>query len=335
MSEENLETDKNRTIQDALKDINPDFYKWLSEISTLNITRTLDLSTFLLNFIMSITYFPWMRTLFKEIPEISPKNMSIPKFWEITLGSEFVYGIYIMIVMTYESKVRNSMEETDNKIDKLWKKGTLVNSFFAFNSINPDYYSLELNSILNIWNEYSFKDKLLPDLGFDPKFQEVINSDAINQLFDTSFITDFLDSKEPKPSKYLPEKNEFLNHMRLWRDKTSKLFNVNSDLKISKFMYKHMNYMGFTFWASDRLIDDIMKSFNKYFSFRVTSKKNEIASNLAVFAELLKNLKGIVYKKFRFGNLFKILNDRIPKSVLTQFLDRFCMKKEEITFLLL
>lgn len=111
MSEENLETDKNKTIQDALKDINPDFFDWLSELIPLNITRTLDLSTFLLNFIMSITYFPWMRTLFKEIPEIAPKKMGIPKFWEFTLGSEFVYGIYIMIVMSYKSKNRNSMED--------------------------------------------------------------------------------------------------------------------------------------------------------------------------------------------------------------------------------
>ncbi len=63
-----------------------------------------------------------MGALFKEIPELVPKKMGIPTFWEFTKSSEFIYGIYILIVMIYESKNRNSLEHTDYKIDNLWKK---------------------------------------------------------------------------------------------------------------------------------------------------------------------------------------------------------------------
>jgi len=143
-----------------------------------------------------MNYFPWFNTLQKEIPDLIPKDQK-ENFAGFTFTSENIFGIIILVALKYKTQIKISIEETDELINKLWLSGPLVNSFFAFNCISNKFYDLKLKNIMEILPKFTIKDKLLPKLEFDPEFQKLLENDAVKQIYDTNFITDWFESREP------------------------------------------------------------------------------------------------------------------------------------------
>ena len=56
---------KGQTVQDAVNTCNPRFYEWLKKTIKLDISRTIQVSTFLLNLTISRNHFPWFGSIEK------------------------------------------------------------------------------------------------------------------------------------------------------------------------------------------------------------------------------------------------------------------------------
>jgi len=325
------DTKSDKTIIDALDEINPKFFGWLKKAIKCDKTRAVSLCTFLLNFNMHMNYFPWHNVLHKEIPDLIPEGLK-DEFVGFTFTSEIIFGIIILIVLKYKFQQKATMEETDELIDNLWKSGPLINQFFTFNSISPKYHDANLSVLIDIFPHFTIKDKLLPKLEFDPDFQKVLENEAVKQLYDTSFITDWLDSREPKHYKYLPDKRTFFKNLQIFRDKKTKLFEINSNLTISKFMYRNMNVFPNSFFSSPAQIDEIMRVIIEYYSKKLPNKKIEIANILSFFGELLKLMEGRLYKKFRYGQLVKKFKFIHSKERISQFFNKFSLTQDNLPF---
>ena len=326
------ETESDKTIQNALEEINPEFYKWLKKIFLCNKTRAVSLCTFLVNFNININYFPWHKVLHKEIPDLIPEELK-KEFVGFTFASEIIFGIIILVVLRHAHQQKASIQETDEIINKLWLSGPLINQFFIFNTISPKNRNVKLSDLLEIFPNFNIKDNMLPKLEFDPEFQNVMENEAVKQLYDTNFITDWLDSRESKPYKYFPDRGTFFKNLQVFRDKKTKIFDVNPNLSISKFMFRNLNVFPNAFFSSTAQIDEIMSVFIEYYSKKIPSKKEEIIIFLSCFGELIKLMKGKLYNKFRYGYLVKKLKLIVSKEKTFQFLNKFCLYQRNLTFL--
>lgn len=121
--------------------------------------------------------------LIKEKPEIASKDLTPEKIGEFNVGTERIYGIFLLMTMKYKSLEMSSMEDTDRIIDGLWRYGSLIEQSFIFNSIDPEFYNQKAIEFFNYTKDYAIMDKKFPDLSFDRLFQDVIENDAIKQLF--------------------------------------------------------------------------------------------------------------------------------------------------------
>ena len=321
-----MKSQKYKSIKELLEITNPKFYNWLNKILKCNVSRTIPLCTYLLNFNLSKNYFPWFDTLYREIPNlISPEIKD--KFIGFTYISEFIFGIILLITLSYKSQKRKNSEETDKLINKLWLSGPLVFRFVSLNSLSSDYYKMKTDKFLALLSDFIMQDKMLPRLEFYPEFQKILENDAIKELYDTSFITNWLKSKEPKPQKYLPDKKIFFENLQFMRDNKKKLFEVDSTLTISKLTYSKFNIFPQAFFSCTSQINEIINLFKNFYSTKIVSKKNEISDILLCFGELLNLLEGKLYKKFRFNTLIKKLNKTIPKEKMINFLKRFTLSR--------
>ncbi len=332
MPEDEFDDLEGITSQDMQIKENPKFYRWVKEILQLNLMRSVKLNTFLLNFSIEKTFFPWFSTLMREIPALMPDNLDDVIVKDMMIGSDRIYGLNIYLPMKYKYSNKYSVADTDKKIDELWAYSPLVNKFFLYNSIKPELKNLELKTVLTRSKDFSIRNTLIPELSFDPEYKKVIDCEALKQVFDTTFITDFLNSKLPKKTKYLPERNLFLKQLHSSKDKNKKLFRIDSKLHISKFMLEYLNYYPIGFIGSYSQIDEIIRVFTEYYCKRILSRKIEIIEILSCFGELLKLTEGSLYCEFRYGQMVKKLKKKIKNQIITRFLNRYCLRKENKVF---
>lgn len=332
MNNSELNLSKEKTISDALDEINPNFFNWLIKIPKCHTVRAVSVSTLLLNFNLQMNYFPLFNTLQKEIPDLIPKDQK-KNFAGFTFTSENIFGIIILAALKFKSQIKISMEKTDELINKLWLSGPLVNSFFAFNCISNKFYELKLKDIMDFLPKFTIKDKLLPKLEFDPEFEKLLQNDAVKQIYDTNFITDWLESREPKPYKYLPEKETFLRNWKLYKDKKTKIFDIDPSLTISKFAYRYVNITPSSFFSSNALIDELIRVFSEYYMNKLPHREDEISEVLSCFGEVLKLIKGKFYQKFRYNHLVKKLKSIHSQGRVKEFLETFCLSQDNLSIL--
>lgn len=111
---------------------------------------------------------------------------------------------------------------------------------------------------------------LIPDLAFDPEYKPVKESEALKQMYDTTFISNYLDTKPPKPNKYIPNKRLLENYRRA--SPTKKIFEIDPSLKLFSLMTESLNLSGVHIISSKAQIDEIIRIFLKYYTTRIPSK---------------------------------------------------------------
>lgn len=249
-------------------------------------------------------------------------NISIKEF---SIASEIIFGVMILMVLKFKFQEKSSKEETDKLINKLWLSGPLVNQYFIFNSISKKYHDLKLSNLIEVIPKFTIKDNLLPKLEFDPEYQKLLVNDAIKQLYDTNFISGWANSKDHKQYKFMPDRGVFFKNIKISRDRKTKIFNIDSNLSISKFDFRSLNILPYSFFSSSALINEIIRVFIEYYSTKLPKRKNEISEILSCFGEMLKIAEGNLFKKFRYGQLMKKLSVLTSKKKANQFLKKFCL----------
>lgn len=312
-----------KTIGGLLKDTNPSFFQLLKEILSLHRVRSIELCTYLLNFSIFTNYFDSFRKLMREVPALLPDPENPYMLDEYLYGSERIYSIILLYSMIYNSLGKLSTEKTDQRIDEIVSYGPLTNRFFMFNTILPENYGLKLKDLLNKVKDYRQIKALIPDLAFDPEYRPVIDSEALKQMYDTTFISNYLDTKPPKPMKYIPNKKLLEKYSRA--SPTKKIFEIDSSLKLSRLMTESQNLSGIHIISSKPQIDEIVSVFLRYFTTRIPSRAREIKANLTCFGRLLKFAEGRLYIKEKRQKIIKILNKTVSQYDCDWFFKRFCM----------
>ncbi len=100
-------------------------------------------------------------------------------------------------------------------------------------------------------------------MAFDPEFDIIINCEALKQVYDTSSVTNFLDSKPLTPLKYPIERKWVERYREASLRDFRKLFEIDYSLIISKFIPEYMNYTGTQFFGSKTQIDAIINAFKE------------------------------------------------------------------------
>ena len=122
-----------KIVQDAMNNINPEYFEWLKEISYFNVSRTLEICTFILNLMIAQNYFNWMKEIKKNFPFVVPDNLSNQKIKQFNATYEKIYGIFILMNMIYNSNNRLTRSETDKAIDRLNSNSFKTTAFFIIN----------------------------------------------------------------------------------------------------------------------------------------------------------------------------------------------------------
>ena len=225
-----------------------------------------------------------------------------------------------MIVLKYPQIHIVSQNETDIKIDELNDEGPLINSFFLVNSLPEE---MKFKEIIEYMGRSFVPDKLLPQLDFDPEFKRILDDDAIKELYDTSFITNWLDSKPPPARKYQISNPRAKIIAKIKERPHERFFEMNNELWISKYNYKTFIYLGWFFFTSNKQIEEIVKQFGNYYSKQLIEKRSEISKVLQGFLSLFKLVDSKTFIKIRLNKLKTLLNKVLDHDEVNVFLDRF------------
>lgn len=308
--------------------INTQFIEWVEQVGILNKERVLEICTFLLNLSICQNYFAVFKVLSEEFPSIIPENLTLSKIRDFRIVYEKIYGFFILVVLKYYKQQKLNQNDTDKKIDEDKGYSKLFQSFFIVNFL-PENEDLDV--LFDYIGKSSVPNRLLPQLDFDPEFKKILDDEAIKELYDTSFITDWLDSKPFKKRKYeikLPIAKEIL---KLRAKPYKRLFEIDPDLNISKFNYKQILYFGNYFFASNEHFKDIIRLFKQYYTKRIPTKAIEISKVLDAFLIFSKIIKRKTYEKIRLSKLKTNLRKELDRDTVNQFIKLFFFTKSRKT----
>ena len=319
-----------KTIKNVINNINPYFYEWLKEVLKLNLSRTLEICTLILNFMISQNYFPWMKAITNKFPDMVPEILNGDKIRGFRINFERIYGIFILMNLLYNSDKKLNPANTDKAIDELDSNSSQIAAFFLINSFPSD---LKAIAVKNYLTGFTIHEKMLPRLEFDPEFQKILEHEAIKELYDTSFIDDYFEPIPPKRNKkYLINMNLLKEVLKIRERPYLRIFEMDFELGISKYNYKSIQYAGVFFLSNNQQIEDIIGLFKKYLLKMVPSKRYETLIYLDCFEQLLKLIEGKLYEKLRYGNVLKKLKSKVGKKEASKFLNSFCLNKTNHDF---
>ncbi len=318
-----------------LDKINRRFFKWLKKILEFDISRTLQLNTFLINLYIAQNYFHRLEELYRMLPQLLPESFKVEDIKPFRVNYERISSIFILMVLKFNWKKKLSTAQTTQQIDKLHAYGPLIMNFFTLNFLPSNFPKKDFEFLLEQLQKSMIVDNLLPHLEFDPLFQEILNSDAVRHIFFTSAPRNLLnfDAKQATEEiKYVPERYLFLKSLKARKDLTKTIFKINSDLGISKFLLNYFNYNGIYDFGNFTLINELMDSFTNYYSVRVPSKEEELRNYLGCFGELFKLAEGKLYQEINWRSVVERLETRVSHVSALTFLDRFCYEIENNVF---
>lgn len=320
----------NYSIKDLIKNTNPDFYQWLMNIGDLDVLRTLDVCTFLLNVFIAQKYFPWYKIVNKFVEKIYPVHLELNEIKEMEFGFERIYGVFILLKLKYNWGKTVSYNATDRLIDKLDRKAPLLNSFFVLNTMP---YDIIPSDFLNYIHHCIISENLLPELGFDPNFLKITQSKAIKVLFDTTFISAYITTGKLIDHYIFPiDKKDLINFLKGGRKQSEPFLNIDRSLSLSNFDKRLLNNFGFLYLSSSVQIDEIISMFSNYYCAKVPSKKDEINFCLLCLGESLKLVKGKSCVKLRWQEIMEALTQKVPKEKAKSFMNLFLLQSSQEEF---
>lgn len=318
-----------------LDNLNGRFFKWLKKILKFDISRTLQLNTFLINFYIAQNYFHRLEELYRMLPQLLPESFKVEDIKPFRVNYERIFSIFVLMVLKFNWKKKLSAVQTTQQIDKLHAYGPLMMKFFTLNFLPSNLSTTDLNLLMNQLQKSIIVENLLPHLEFDPLFQEVLKNNAIRHIFFTSAPRNLLNvniKQATEEIKYVPERNFFLESLKARKDLTKSLFKINSELGISKFLLNYFNYNGIYDFGNFTLINELIDSFTNYYSIRVPSKEEELKNYLLCFGELFKLAEGKLYQEINYRTVVERLETKVSQDSTLNFLDKFCYETENQEF---
>ncbi len=316
------EDSEHETIGEARKKYNLEFYHLLKEAFSLDLSRSLDINTYLVNFFIAFNYFPSVKMFMSMISGDSELEKVTTKVLLRSFANfERICSIIIKQNLSYSNMRKISPGATDKWInDRLFSKQFISERFFLYNS-NPS--RLPLKTLVDILDNYLIKDHLLPELIFDPLFQKLAKSKPIRHLFYTSTPLNYLKVGNIEKYQYHLEKDPLEAILKV-KDSDKTISKIDPQLNFSSFFDKNRMYDDVL--GPFELIDDTIKEFNDYYTQRLDSRKDEIQKNLTCFGTLLKIVKGRLFIKIRWLEILEKMEQSVSKNDAENFLKRFCME---------
>lgn len=320
-----------KNLGDLAKDATNLIFQLLRDrILRFNLTRSLEINTFFLNYFLLQNYFG----AFDLQDEMDMgKNLSEEESLEYSSFRKYIErlnGIFIMIPMRYKGESFYTKAQTDGEINRLHAYGEFTNLFF---SSQENLTPMKMDEIENMLEDYVISHHFLPYLDYDPGFQKIIDSDATNQLFYINHSKEYLEKQNLKRYNYPVDKKikkEFENAIRRWDEK---LFTYNPKLKnYNNFLSYGANYVAVKDFGSRQLMKEVIDLFREYYMLRVPSRKEEIDKYLAFFESLFALAEGRLYIKFPWNKLKMKLLSLHEEETVNSYLDKFCLKKTYLDF---
>ncbi len=244
---------------------------------TLNLSRSLEINSLLLNGTIANLYFPAYGISMKEKSYLKQQQLM-----EKERHQERIYGLLILTSLKYDNRNKLSIEKTDMMIELFKDEIDIINDVFMLN-IGPENWKIEQfdNFIFNFNKNRRIRKSYIPDLFFDPCFEAVYKNEAIKKITSRNPI---------KEDKYI---SDLISQADI--ELFKKPHNINPSLKISLPASVYPKILGTHFFGSSKSIDDLIELFNDYFVVRIPSREDEIYQTLLCFGVLMKMLKGKGY----------------------------------------
>ena len=303
-------------VQDKLNEINKNFYVIIEQVNQLNRTRALQVLTLLVNSSIASLFFPSYQSslnMFRVKGDESVERLMMRE-----RINEIIYGVCLLIILKYQGKNTVTHLKTDISIEYLRDfASSEVSNFFLLNFLPLNF---KLDDIKEISENFIIEYKLLPDLDFDPKFQKILKSEAIQYLFHDI---------NPKNLLEMPLKSKFVPNKELWYEITQEIFDmsrspldINPKLIIAEEARLFYRAYGTLYFGSELLIDEIINLFIEYFCDYIPSKEDQIRDNLLCYSVMLKTTKGKGYFEMNYKKLKDLMLTEVEESSVNTFLER-------------
>ena len=321
-----MTVDSNKTIRDVLNEINPRFFTILKKACELDITRTLQISTYLLNLNIAENYFPLMKAVLKTMHKVSPDEIPTRKLQIISKNMERLKDICVIFPLRYKNSSKNSEYLTDVRIDGLEDEVQLIEKFFFYNAFPKDSNIKEID---NLMKNYRTMVNLLPYLDFDPEFKQIKTHEAFNHMFPTFPGIIFSDLDKYMKMRYRIDDILLAEYEKICKDEErykNFLFKIDPDLLISPHIIQLFNYGYVINLGCKQLVDDIGALFIHYYSKRIPSKASTIKNYINCYMALLKLTQGKLYQELKWRDVVKQLENSTSKEFGEKFLKEVCLE---------
>lgn len=304
-------------IKELLPQTNQNFFNLIKNLVNLDLKRSLKICTCLLNEMISCIYFPAFRDqYFKD--HAGQENLALPEFLP---NSERNSSIILFMNLAYKSDEEVSKKATDKKINDFILDLNTVNRFFIFNTIPSN---LKFDEVDRIYKDSVVLQSMIPDLKFDPKFQEILKKNAFKVLY-SDIQTERLREKYIKSGDNgdnLDSNKETNNSVHYQVP-----YQVDLNLMIASFVNQSLN-LGSYYFGSFKVIDEVITTLRDYYIDKLPSKSHRITNSFKFFSELLKLARGRRIFVIQWNNLTQKLKTHFSPEVLKKLLQEFSFDKK-------
>ena len=292
------------------EDTNSMLFTILKESVHLNMHRTIQINTFLLNRYIYFNYFPKPKEKMTDVTTLTPIALK---------NYERLSGIYIMMSMKYGGKSELSKQSTDIFMDRYRNKTSLLARFFFINLIPDD---MEIQLMEQVLENFYKIDNFLPLLDFDPDFLKILESDAFKHLF------------EKYNPKYVLDEDFLLEYELNLYKKGKYYFNMNNSLSLSKDLVyiPEMHVIYCHLLGPENLIDEIISLFTGYYTKKIPSNQIEITNALLCFGILFKLTKGRLFCEIQWKDIKLKMQEIVPNDFVSSFLDQTIYERRNKKF---
>lgn len=332
MPANNDEQDFSSDIPGAARNSNKLMFQLIQKrILRFDVNRTLEINTFFLNYFLVQVYFVGFEITNQFLP--SGKAPSEDQQGGVEMFKKYIeilHGLFIMVPMKYQIRDPYTSFQTDKIIDRIDSYGEIALAFFYSHENAHRYDDGEMEEILK---SFHIIYRFLPDLEFDPEFSKIMESKAINQLFNFTYPLNYFYERKlqryfyPVDEELKQEFHEATNNLE------KKLFSYDPNLKIyDQFLRNAVNYVMVMDFGSTELISEITDLFTNYYSLRIPKYKEEIEYTLQNFRMLFELARGRFYIKIPWNQVKKRLSELEDQNFENTFLEKFCMFRTNLMF---
>lgn len=300
-------------VKDAIGPISREFYKWMSNIVKLNMTRVMRICTLCLNGVIVDTYFPHSINSLRA--NLLTTERDIAEYKDDFRTLEHIFSLIIFISLKFSRRKGYSERKTDILIENSSIYNIdLIRNFFLIQNSPLNSKLIENNEIIS---QLILENCFLPDIRYDPLFEKIKESKPIKHLFRIA------DSNRERSSYSLNA--EFLkSNLPNLEDPFCMPYGLDPRLFISIFALVCHKIPGMLFFGSEKLIDDVLKIFSDYYCERLPAECDSIENTLLCFGVLLKEAKASGHIEILRSQLLNKLSEVVGKDTAKDFLETYC-----------